>query len=225
MGSLTAAFLSIASRSQEFEREFERSRSQFLAPGAQRPYDRHPKSPTITCKCTRRCPWNDSTLICSFREHQSAMKRIRPRSRRRQSGITFVELLVAGLILSIGMMGMVNVWSYSFFVTGNSDDSAIAYNLGRQSIERAKQSGFTSAAEGTATTYYSGNQVVQSSAGASRYTVTTRIVSDVMKSGTSGASGGVPADTALRTVSVTVTLTTGGTTLYTTQTYLCRAGI
>lgn len=153
------------------------------------------------------------------------MRRFQHNSRRRQRGITFVELLVAGLILSIGFMGIVQTWVYSFNVTTASDDSAIAYNLGRQAVERAKESGFTAAAEGTATNYYDGNQVLQGSSAGSRYTVTTAISSDVMSSGTSGQTGGVAAQSALRTVAVTVTLTSDGTTLYTTTTYLCRAGI
>ena len=153
------------------------------------------------------------------------MRRLRHNSIGRRRGITFVELLVAGLILAIGFMGIVQVWVYSFTVTTSSDDSSIAYNLGRQAIERTKTSGFASAPEGTVTAYYSGNQESQGSASTSRYTVTTSIVSDLMQSGTAGQTGGVPSSYALRNVTVTVTLTSGGSTLYRTSTYLCRAGI
>jgi Tfp pilus assembly protein PilV len=151
------------------------------------------------------------------------MKRYRNNSRRRERGVTFVELLVAGLLLSIGLMALVNVWSYSFFVTGKSDDSAIAYNLGRQTIERVKTSGFSSALEGAETNYYDGDQVLQASPAGGRFVVTTNISSDMMQTGTSGQSGGVAGSAALR--SVTVSVSSGGTTLYQTSTYLCRAGI
>jgi Tfp pilus assembly protein PilV len=136
-----------------------------------------------------------------------------------------VELLVAGLLLSIGLMAIVQTWTYSFFVTASSDDSAVAYTLGRQAVERAKTSGFTNAAEGTTTTYYTGNQSSMPGGTSSRYTVRTTIASDVMTSGTSGQTGGVAASYALRNVTVTVSLTSGGTVLYQTSTYLCRGGI
>jgi Tfp pilus assembly protein PilV len=133
-------------------------------------------------------------------------------------------LLVAGLLLSIGLMAIVQTWTYSFFVTASSDDSTVAYNLGRQAIERTKTSGFDAAPEGVVNVYYNGNQT-QTSSSISRYTVRTTIVSDIVKSGTAGATGAVPDPYALRSVTTRVTLTTGGSVLYQTSTYLCRAGI
>lgn len=145
---------------------------------------------------------------------------------RRQSfrGTTLVELLMAGLLLSIGMMGLVGTWVFSFRVTANTDDMAIAYNLGRAAVEDIKRYGFPNAPEGTTTTYYNGNQssVSQDS---SRFTVVSSLVSAAVKSGSSGVSGAVPADSTIRTVTVTVTLTSTGASLYTTTTYMVRAGI
>ena len=152
------------------------------------------------------------------------MRRVRLNTKRSRRGITFVELLVAGLLLSIGLMAIVQTWTYSFFVTASSDDSAIAYNLGRQAIERTKTSGFDAAPEGTSNVYYNGNQT-QTSSSNSRYTVRTTIVSDIVKSGTAGQAGAVPDAYALRSVSIRVSLTSGGSVLYQTSTYLCRAGI
>jgi Tfp pilus assembly protein PilV len=149
---------------------------------------------------------------------------------RRQSrrGTTLIELLVAGLLLAIGMMGLVNTWVFSFNVTTNTDNSAIAYSLGRFAIERVKMSGFhpTTSNEGTTDAYYNGNQVsVASNATNCRFRVTTSVVSDQVASGTAGVAGAVPADGALRTVTITVRLQPAGTTLYTTTTYMARAGI
>lgn len=144
--------------------------------------------------------------------------------RQLRRGFTLVETLVAGLLLSIGIMGLVSIWLVSFRVTENTDNAAIAYNLGRHALERIKLSGFPSAAEGTSDYYYDGNQTVVS-AGSSRFWVTTSVVSDSVESGTSGQAGAVPADDALRTVTITVRLQSTAAVLYTTSTYLARAGI
>lgn len=147
--------------------------------------------------------------------------------RRRKSlrGVSLVELLIAGLLLSISMMAMVQMWAFAYRVTANTDDKGIAYNLGRQAMETVKMSGFDNAAEGTATAYYNGLQVAQGSSSTARYSVTTSVVSSAVSSGTAGLSGAVPSTTALRTVSITVSLVSGGTALYQTSTYLVKAGI
>ena len=148
--------------------------------------------------------------------------------KRRQSrrGTTLVELLVAGLLLAVGMMGLVNTWLFSFRVTENTDNSAIAYSLGRYAIERVKMNGFLNASEGTSEAYYNGNQVsVAQNAATVRFRVTTSVISDAVKSGTIGVAGAVPADNALRTVTITVRLQPAGTTLYQTNTYMARAGV
>lgn len=163
------------------------------------------------------------------RHRQSVYAADRPLSHigrsRRQRGAALIELMVASLLLTIGIMALVNMWVFSMRLTIQTDDKAIAYNLGRQAMERVKMAGFTNAAEGTSTTYYNGNQVQQAGAGTARFSVTTSVVSDSVKSGTAGQAGAVPADAALRTVTITVRLVNGGTTQYTTSTYLVRAGI
>ncbi len=146
--------------------------------------------------------------------------------RRRQRGVTYVDLLVAALLMSIGMMALVGTWVFSFTVTANTDDIAIAYSLGRYTVEQVKMSGFTGQPEGTATAYFDGNQnAVSSTSSAKRYTVTTSVVSSQVSSGTAGQSGAVWTNSALRTVTVTVTLASSGRALFQTTTYLVRAGI
>lgn len=152
--------------------------------------------------------------------------KIRVKRRQLQHGTTLVELLVAALLLSIGLMALVNMWMYSFRMTVITDDYGVAYNLGRQAMEQVKMQGFASAPEGSTVVHYRANQTVTST-GASdrRYQVTTSIVSSSVKSGTPGSAGAVPMDTAIRTVTVTVRLTASNQVIYVTHTYLARGGV
>ena len=145
---------------------------------------------------------------------------------RNDRGAGLVELMVASLLLVIGIMGLVNTWAFSFRVTRNTDDIGIAYSLARQLIERAKMSGFSSAAEGTTIGYYTPNQAATTSGSSTAYfKVTTTVVSDIVASGTAGTAGAVPGQEALRTVTVTVQTISPLKTIFTTKTYLVRAGI
>lgn len=141
---------------------------------------------------------------------------MRPGSAKK--GMTLVEVLTAALILVVGLMGLVSAWAFSYQVTINVDNTGVGYNIGRQTVEQVKYQGFDSAPEGTTTTYYDANMNRVGSSAQSRFTVVTQITSDIL-------SGGVPAPGSLRLVSVTVTLTGTGAVLYTTTTYLVRAGI
>ncbi len=152
--------------------------------------------------------------------------KMRGRHRQLRGGITLVDLLVAALIMSIGIMALVNTWLFSFRVTTNTDDAAVAYSIGRYAMERVKMSGFVSAAEGSSTQYFSGTQAsVSSNSSNRRFDVATSIVSDQVSSGTAGQAGAVPAEGALRTVTVTVRIYPSDRLLYQTNTYLVRAGI
>ena len=143
--------------------------------------------------------------------------KIRGKHRKLERGSIFLEMLVAGLLMSIGIMAMMNVWLFSYRVTQNTDDIAISYNLGRQSMEQAKMQGFYNLAEGNSTTYYNGTQVlVDSTSGDARFKL-TRVVS---------SNPAWPNDASVRTITVTVALkSTPATPLYATSTFLVRAGI
>lgn len=145
--------------------------------------------------------------------------------RRRQSGISIVELLVAGALLSMGLAACVKLWMFSYLVTTDTDKVGISYNLGRQALEQVRASGFTSAAEGATIAYYSGAPTLLGNSSGARYKVTTTIVSSAVSSGTAGATGAVPSSSALRTVTVSVQDVSNTTTLYSTHTYLTRGGI
>src|SRR5258708_15804825 len=98
--------------------------------------------------------------------------------RKSESGVTYVEILVAAMLRAIGLMGLLNTWAFSFTITTNTDDSAIAYSLGRYALERVKMVGFNSAVEGPSILYYTGNEVATTlSSSNCRYKVTTSITS------------------------------------------------
>src|SRR5436190_13590554 len=98
--------------------------------------------------------------------------------RKSERGTTYIELLVAALLMSIGLMGLVNTWFFSYRISTNTDDGGIAYSLGRYALERVKMSGFKNAAEGDSNLYYSGNEVsVAAGSATCRYKVTTSVPS------------------------------------------------
>ena len=150
---------------------------------------------------------------------------IRIKKRRTRRGITFVELLVSALLMSIGVMGLVGTWAFSYRVTENTDNVGMAYNVGRMVLEQIKLQGFATA-EGTQTFHYNGNGVaVSATSPTRRFTVTSVVTSDMVTSGTAGQSGAVPSPYALRTVQINVVMPSTGATVWTTQTRLVRAGI
>lgn len=146
-------------------------------------------------------------------------------ARRKLRGISHVELLVAGMLLSIGLAASVKLWTFAYAVTIDTDHVGMAYNLGRQTLEAVHNAGFANVPEGTTVTYYTGAPAATADASQAMYRVTTTVTSSAVKSGVAGQAGAVPADTALRTVNVTVTLMRDNSTLYSTGTYLARGGI
>ena len=96
----------------------------------------------------------------------------------------------------------------------------MGYSLGRRALEEVKETGFQDTAEGATTVYYDSTGGSRNTTPASNhtYSVATVVSTDVM-------NGAVPASTALRTVTVTVTFRSTSTTVYQSYTYLARAGI
>jgi len=141
-------------------------------------------------------------------------RRRRPAAR----GFTLVEVLVAGVILSIGILAISRLWIVTHGLTISTDDKGIAYNLGRLAIEQTKLAGFESAPEGSATVYYDANQNATTESQA-RFAVTRTITTSP------AISGAAPDPSAIRTVTVTVTHLATNQVLYQTDTYLVRAGI
>jgi len=144
-------------------------------------------------------------------------------ARARRRGFTFVETLVAAAILGISLMALGQLWTFAHRVTADTDDLGVAVNLARTAIEHIKETGFYNSPEGSTTTYYDVQQnVVTATAAACRY----QVIASVTSSDTVPGSNPVqPGDDALRTVIVTVTLTTTSQKVFQTGTYLVREGI
>jgi prepilin-type N-terminal cleavage/methylation domain-containing protein len=142
----------------------------------------------------------------------------RPSSRQR--GFTLIEVLVASVVVGVCLAGIVSMWSFAFTLGAKSTSKTTGYSIGRRALEEVKQTGFQDTTEGTTTVYYDSSGGSKSTALASNhaFTVTTVVSTDVM-------NGSVPASSALRTVTVTVTQRSTGTTVFTSSTYLARAGI
>lgn len=160
-------------------------------------------------------------------------RRFRPRSPRRQRGITFIEILMAALILAVCLMTLMNVWLYSFATTRSTDEIGFAYNLARRAIERLRAQGYYYADPTTIPQYYSiqgtALQEHQDSPGfapsgapgsvatapsAAHYRMVTTIAN--------GSDAVAPYN--LRQISIVVTRLSDGTELFRTQTYLTQGG-
>jgi hypothetical protein len=110
-----------------------------------------------------------------------------------------------------------NIWLYSFRQTISTDELSVAYNLGRQAMERAKMAGFYNLVEGSTTNYYDGNHnpTHQGARNAVSY-VTTTVTSN---------PPGHPLN-AFLTVTINVGLvSSSSSTLYTSSEYMVRGGI
>ena len=150
--------------------------------------------------------------------------------RKRQRASTFLELLISALILSGCCVVIVLLWSFNYSYTQQAADMSCGYNLARQQMEVIKETGFYNTTEYTLASpqvhYYDQNMSnVDSTPSLAKYKMTTSVVSDATKAGVTPTA---PADTALRTVTITVTIypaTNPITTLAVMSTYLSRAGI
>ena len=148
------------------------------------------------------------------------MKQCTSRSNRHHFGVTYIEVLVASLIVSISLAAMSSLWYFSYRMSAQTDKQGVSYSIGRRALEEAKQTGFDNTAEGATTRYYdqTGGGESTTQVTGSIYSVTTSVVSDQLVSGS-------PAPGALRTVTVTVKLVSTGAIVHTTTTYQAKAGI
>src|ERR1041385_2144402 len=146
--------------------------------------------------------------------------------RRKQRGVTMIEVLIGRALFALSLTATVKLWTFGVFVTRDVEEYGVAYSLGRQALERVKQSGFDKTAEGTSNVYYDAWQGNESSTQitGSLYRVTTVVSSD--KVATNTVTGALTvAALALRTVTVTVTNVSTNKVDYTGATYLSRSGI
>ena len=104
----------------------------------------------------------------------------------RTRGITFIEVLVASLLASIAIMGIVQLWTFSYNMTASTDSEGVAYNLARQALEAARQAGHTYLSEGSTVDYYDKDGNLLNSADGARYNVTTTVDSDIFVTDSGG---------------------------------------
>ena len=96
-------------------------------------------------------------LMSAFGGHPERVKTAgQVRCLRPQRGLTFVELMVALLLLAVALSGLMGLWTFGFSTTRHSQDLGVGYNIARQEIERAKNIGFLLLPEGEWTTTYDG---------------------------------------------------------------------
>jgi Tfp pilus assembly protein PilV len=147
--------------------------------------------------------------------------------RRKAGGAVFMEVLVAMLILSLCILGVMNLWAYSMNLTQSTDRYTVAYDIARLDIERIKGTGFyntTEYASGSPLYYY--YDVAGGSESTTQGSSIYRAAITVVSSQTETQNGVTrPSDDAIRTVTVTVTRLDTGETLVSNSTYLVRAGV
>ncbi len=133
-------------------------------------------------------------------------------------GLTFIELLVALIILGVALAGLLSLWSFGLRVTGHSQDLGVAYNVARQEIERAKGLSFVFLPEATWTTGYDslGSPTTTEVPPHFVATVTVHTIPDENGELNTGC---------LRQVDVTVSARDRDETLFATRTYLTRGGV
>lgn len=162
--------------------------------------------------------------------------RIASRRRLRQAA-GLVEVLVAGIILSVCVAAIVSVFYFGFQVTQHSDDKSVGYNIARLELERIRVEGFDNAVivrdgvgvitsrglDGTETLYYDSTGAKLATSSGAFYSVTVVITSD--KLDTVSGGGQRPADDALRTVIVTVRRISDSSVVHKDGTSIARSGV
>lgn len=138
--------------------------------------------------------------------------------RRSERGLAMMDTLAASLIITVAMVGSVGVFFNVLNLTQRTVEASTASNLARRTIEDAKVLGFDDLADGSTTRYYNTNGGVLSNSTGASFKVTQTVTTDTYD------SDGTPADSALRTLLVTVQRQSDSTTLETTATYLAKGG-
>lgn len=146
---------------------------------------------------------------------------------RRRRGVTYVEVLVASLILTVCVAGIVHMWYMAFNLSVQTDQQGIGYAVGRRGIEKVKQTGFynTPLSPATTTYYYDATGANESTTSSSSTVFKMTIAVSCDQTTTDSNGNTIVADTGVLTATVTVSLNATGKTLYSSSTALARAGI
>jgi len=147
--------------------------------------------------------------------------------------VGYIEVLVSSLILALSLLAALSLFGFSMNMISKTGDEGVAYNLARQEIEAARSLGFrtfTSGGalalpEGTTTFYYDslGGGKSATKVPTSKFKVVRVVLSD--KLGTLAGGMVVPADTALRKVTVKVYVLPSNEMVDQAGTFLARSGV
>ena len=145
---------------------------------------------------------------------------------RGKRGFSLIEVLVASIVASVALLGMVRLWSFSFNATRSSDQQGVGYNVGRLALERIKMTGFDYTSEGGVVRYYSANGTGESSTrlASSAFKLEVAVKTDLL--GYNAETGETrPAPDALRDVLVTVDRLEDNRRVFVGRTNLARSGL
>ncbi len=145
--------------------------------------------------------------------HVGLAPRLRSNRARRLRGVTYLETLVAAVILSVALMGAMSAWAFSFNITRTTDDVAVGAALARDAIERQHALG---SAHAQSETRYFSISLAQVDASAARYSVATTVTNE-------NSSAGWQLN--LVHVSVVVTRVSDSAVIGATQTFLALGGV
>lgn len=134
---------------------------------------------------------------------------------QKRRGFTYIEILMSSLIVGICIAGLISIWYFSYKLSLQTDRLGIAYSIGRQSMEKAKQTGFTYTTVGSTTLYYD-------KAGENE-SVTLRSVHSFYSTTTVTAGSGSTAG--LLIIDIEVFQLPDNVSLYKTKSYFTKAGI
>ncbi|MCS6859008.1 MAG: hypothetical protein NZT92_01655 [Abditibacteriales bacterium] len=149
----------------------------------------------------------------------------------RCAGVSFIEMIVAVLLLGTALLGMIALWTVALSFTVDSSDTGVAYNLGRHAMERLKEKGFYYLRDDqdTETRYYketdTGVTQLSSSQGAD-FRVRQRVRTGNLtgSSDSTFVASSVDGEGDLRRLHVTVYDQSTGAVLFDSVSYLAKGG-
>lgn len=133
-----------------------------------------------------------------------------------QRGLTFIELLVALVIMGVVLGGLMSLWTFGFNTTRSSQDLAAGYNIARLEVEKVRTVGFMLHPEGARTTAYDG--LGQPTTGTPHFLATTTVHTVPDENGKIHTG-------CVREVTVEVVAQDTGRRVFTTTSYLTKGGI
>ena len=147
-------------------------------------------------------------------------------AQRANRGFSLIEVLIASLVAAVALLGMVQLWSFSFNTTRATDQQGVGYNIGRLALERIKMSGFDYTAEGTVTRFYDHEGKGESSSQLATSAYRLDLTVDTDKMAVHSETGELrPAPNAIREVEVSVQRLTDSRRVFIGRTNLARSGL